>query len=151
MREIKFRAWDKKSKKMREVDVISFHNKRGWFDGDDSRLPKVVTVWGYALIEQKDCILHREPEKGEVILMQFTGLKDKNGKEEYGCDIIQTDGVDGKLLWQIVWNEEEACFDFEGIGHTYSCIHNEIYDKGEIKGNIYKNPELLKTSGATKK
>ena len=38
-REIKFRVWDKKSKKMRELDMISFHNSRGCFDHDDSNLP----------------------------------------------------------------------------------------------------------------
>ena len=79
-------------------------------------------------------------------VMQYTGLKDKNGREKYQDDILQTNGVDGKLLWQIVWRELDVLsgFDYEPVGHSFSCVHNEVDEYGEIIGNIMENPELLK-------
>lgn len=81
MRELKFRAWDKVSKKMRAVNSIAFHCEEECFDFDNSRLPKVVNLWGKDIIEDKPIVLHREANKVELMLC--TGLKDKNNKEIY--------------------------------------------------------------------
>jgi uncharacterized phage protein (TIGR01671 family) len=141
MRKIKFRAWDKKTKKIRSVVSIAFHNKRRVFDYEDSNLPKVVNLWGYDIIEQKDICLHREGN--EYVLMQYTGLKDKNGKEIYEGDIVkwakETNHTSKCTMLgpkPIIWSSEFCGFELNGFGL--------IYKKYEIIGNIYENPDPLK-------
>lgn len=137
-REIKFRAWDKKSKKIREIDCIAFHNKRGAFDFDSSNTPKVINVWGRDMIEDKDCILHRE--ENDVILMQFTGLTDKNGINIYEEDILKASESIVKIVFSgrgyegIYLNKEEK--------HE-PPIQNNNYLQWEVIGNSFESPELL--------
>ncbi len=74
--------------------------------------------------------------------MQFTGLKDKNGKEIYEGDIVfDEDGEYSKTV-VIEWESEDACFFGKDIYTSDSFDMQEI--DGEIIGNIYQNPELLK-------
>lgn len=143
MREIKFRAWDKKSKKMREVNSIAFHNKRSNFDYESSNLPKVINLWGRDAIEQKDIVLHREPD--QCVLMQYTGLKDKNGKEIYEGDIGNTligrYGEPKKPFLAVI--KCNRCFwSFWEIERD---ILHEIWpnDQFEVIGNIFENKEVL--------
>ena len=75
-------------------------------------------------------------------VMQYTGLKDRNGKEVFEGDIIKYEGCEG--YWDyfgvIEWCEENAAFHINiNNGDAYSMIFDEI----EIIGNIYENPELL--------
>lgn len=136
-REIKFRVWDKKSKKMRELDMISFHNSRGCFDHDDSNLPKLITVWGRDCINDKDIILRREED--DFVLMQFTGLYNKNGVEIYFDDLyIDEDGDVFKVMQM-----ECGRYALERLndGYVDECIDWKCV---EIIGNVYQNPELIK-------
>ena len=80
--------------------------------------------------------------------MQYTGLKDKNGKEIYEGDVV---------LYQLdaPWNEDEilelrASVKYEGAGFVTDGITQNSYDAPldqvgdlEVIGNIYENPELL--------
>ena len=114
MREIKFRAWDKKEKVMDEpFDLYNI----GIVNGEN----------GY--------------DRNYYILMQYTGLHDKNGKEGYFDDLVRWGGS----VYQVVWNKAE------GITQLIKCSGFEVFatlpikemERGEIIGDIYSNPELL--------
>lgn len=67
---------------------------------------------------------------------QFTGLADKDGKEIYEGDIVET--FIGNL--EIIWSQGLACYRLQdGGGSLYSIDGMEM----EVVGNIHDNPELL--------
>ena len=118
----KFRAWLKNDKEMIDVDEIHFDNGQLDFIGDE------ITFMRKA---------------DEIVLMQSTGLYDKNGQEVFVGDIIKcTMGCPYE-----VYLEKE-------YGGTFVGGMPSIYLKGllngyawtgdeEIIGNVYQNPELL--------
>lgn len=78
-------------------------------------------------------------------LMQFTGLKDKNGKEIYEGDILG--GYPHGTIC-VEWDNNYACFSCYDIEDNKDCglFSNELdncKDAWIITGNIYENPELL--------
>ena len=101
MREIRFRAWDKKTKSM-------FNN--AYVDLNYGKLELQMVK--------------------DAILLQYTGLKDKNGKEICEGDIVDLgDGAEVK------WSQETGAWI---VGDWLLC--KKIV---EIIGNVYENPELL--------
>ncbi len=118
MREIKFRAWDIENKKMYNVMRLQIDKT------------KVKSV---SLNNQFDS---KVLSYGKFELMQFTGLKDKNGKEIYEGDILQNlfevGGIRVKRL--VEWKEKDACFN----------ITIDTTESYEVIGNKFENPELLK-------
>lgn len=125
MREIKFRAWDKENEEMYDVAMI---------DVETGEVAYTDHPTGYnadALLEQ-------------VELMQYTGLKDKNGKEIYEGDICNC--REYECFGKVEWNNEEAGFYFcvvvEGGGFEEEHLYDYI-DELEVIGNIHENPELL--------
>ena len=122
MREIKFRAWDTAEKRW----VV--------FPGADS--VEIVGDKTYTTIRHDG-----------VVIQQYTGLKDKNGKEIYEGDIVRICYPFKERTWigPVVWDK----YQWTGEGFYFShfdspgALFSEGTDYIEAIGNIYENPELL--------
>ena len=135
------RAWDKKSRKMREVDSIAFHNSRSVCDYCSSRLPKVVNLWGFNIITQQDVVIYREIK--DVELMRYTGKNDKCGVKIFDGDIVKLSS--GAIGFIVCEHEYQAyIIRFSKKDKFYQCGLGAYQSKElEIIGNIYENKEVI--------
>ena len=124
MREIKFRAWLKEERKMVNVETLFIGINRLCFGNSKT-----------------EDLFFRDFE--EVELMQYTGLKDKNGKEIYEGDILFF--RDENMKYVVVW--QDTAFMTKSIEiRKYSekmCWLDDTEICCEIVGNIYENKKLL--------
>lgn len=120
---IRFRAWDSWRERMSVVDRIYI----------DTKGVRLYDDFGEYWRDFND-----------VNLMQFTGLKDKNGKEIFEKDIVDYKGR--KAI--VKWHGSYACFIYEFVDELknrtteWKPLYLSYYHF-EIIGNIYENPELL--------
>jgi hypothetical protein len=138
MREIKFRAWDKITKRIYNVRMIDF---------DANGKPDWIRLIDWVQISE-DTWDYDFPEKrfDEYELMQYTGLKDKNGKEIFEGDILQFEFEGENILtcpvsWEKNLSMWKCGISLVTILPEDLFVENTTY---EIVGNIYENPELLK-------
>ena len=143
MREIKFKVWDKIDKKiLYEKDA----DKQG-----DFPVLLAVGFHGLPIAIDKDSFRDNEiigwNRDHNLVLMQYTCLKDKNGKEIYEGDIVEYDHnipsqPDAKERYIVEWGQ--------GGFYFKSLVDNEYNSdptlEVEIIGNIYENPELVEAS-----
>ena len=119
---LRFRAWLKKEQKMdNEIDHISWLEDELYCIGDG------IT---YMVLAE------------DLVLMQSTGLKDKNGKEIFEGDILKSN----KYITSVFYEKGAYCVKFRRTTNTTVTMNVisfiEKY-KTRIAGNIYENPELL--------
>ena len=127
--QIRFRAWDKK--------------KNAWFDEDSGDL--FIELNGVINFGWSGEIMDDYTDR--IILMQYTGLKDKNGVEIYEGDFLMAGDA---YLGVIKYHSTRAQFIGKNIGETfqedeYDTLYtkNGRFNSAKVIGNIYENPELL--------
>ena len=135
MRELKFRAWHKKNK--------------CWYGAGD---PYSLTFYGFSIFGE--CTLLCTPgieDLEHLEITQYTGLKDKNGKEIYEGDVLENTfrGDAGEIYFGDGGEGEPADYVGEYVGWCYgrgetTGITRQAARALKIIGNIYENPDLLK-------
>lgn len=152
-REIKFRAWSDSKKKMYMPtdEATAYNDPDGYF------------VAGNGLIPNDYC------EDG--MLMQFTGIKDLDGKEIYEGDIVSFENnitaddimgfepngffYDESDKYPVIWSQKYLSYDLDYGDYKFIEEYCEwkwrrdthwllMNGKCEVVGNIYQNPKLLK-------
>ena len=117
-----FRAWHKKRRKM--YDVLHLHiESETW-----------ATCKGFDIVAQKD--IHIDVQPKDCVILQFTGVYDRNEKKIFNGDIVKV----GSKIMKVVYNN----------GGFYTPHNNSKYRLGgwnknslQWLGNIYENKELL--------
>ena len=144
----RFRAWDKKNKKM-------LYNIQEAYDGgcvEDEKGNEVEDCYA-------DCFSSFFPyddndKNEEFIVEQCTGLKDKNGRLIYENDVVKITGDVMTMplkymdcLFKVIWADIGFCFEMlnenDGLGFC-ECWEYEVV------GNLHENPELLEDNNASK-
>lgn len=133
MREIKFRVFYKPENCMKQVHSIDVHNRFVyWFDEGNR--------------EKQSCHYSLDGKYGDAILMQYTGLKDKNGKEVFEKDIVHLSSEDGMNYNALIIFADGAFCAIDGTEDDYGVRRYGLmrYElQMEVIGNIYENPDLL--------
>lgn len=93
-------------------------------------------------IDFTDIVKANENDPPGMRFLQYIGLKDKNGKEIYEGDILSM-GKSGKYIVEYRAREIDPGFKIQD-GPSDTIVINMSWNDGEIIGNIYENPELLK-------
>lgn len=139
MREIKFRVWDNLEKSYLNEEDIAINNLNNIFifeiyDKNDTDL------WYTRLLP--------DPDNKRHVIEQYTGLKDKNGREIYEGDIVSVRDSpvaveDEEGVCYVAWSSVLAGFILKG-SDAYKFDEQSLSDlKLIIIGNIHENSELL--------
>lgn len=146
-KEIKFRAWDK------ENFIMHFSNENE--DGIVWEIqPKIKFLELRTIDSFPGGEYHEQTEQWvepKQVLMQNTGLKDKNGKEIWEGDVVailkwvgNPDVYEEAGIYTISWSDNFAGFKFYPRNNDiHDCFDPNEENQYTVIGNIYENPELI--------
>ena len=123
----RYRAWLKEDKEMIDVEEIHFYNGEFDFIGD-------AITW---MCKSNDCVL-----------MQSTGLRDKNGKEIFEDDIIaiEVEGLEAPVNAKVFCNNDIGVLMFHVFEDNEDVPMVELLEDNSVAfaaiGNIWEHPEL---------
>lgn len=132
----KFRAWHKELGRMMLIKIMYFF----FFDNELEEL------------ELNDPVMndHISVYPDEIVLMQSTGLKDKNGKEIFEGDILKVANNDSSWFEVVKYDHNKAMFISKEMNLKYEVPETPLYDlfspylfKVEVIGNIWEDGDLI--------
>lgn len=156
MRELKFRVWCKRTQEYHTpIDEEDYDA-----DGENLWLQMCIDTNGrlyFIETSNEDADYEYVTHDCEIIdnqndnfdIEQYTGLKDKNGKEIYEGDIIQEEidfnskMTDGVFTYVVEWDNDTLSYSLRGSDNS---IHDELWQTNlsrRVIGNIHENPELV--------
>lgn len=130
----RYRAWDRIHKTMYEVDDI------------------VSIDFGKSEISVKTLFFEQTNryDFDDIVLMQSTGLRDKNGKEIFEGDIVSIETDEENVKVEVSWDSKHALFVFESKKYNEKEALGELFEDNsypfKIIGNVWKDPELSEIS-----
>lgn len=123
----RFRAWDKELKEKVQVDALVF----------EEQLIKATYKNGNVVKE----------DLKNYVLMQSTGLTDKNGKEIFEGDILSIETDKENVKVEVSWDSKHALFVFESKKYNEKEALGELFEDNsypfKIIGNVWEGPELV--------
>jgi uncharacterized phage protein (TIGR01671 family) len=142
MRELKFRTWFEDTNEMTKPwTIYDISNKKDPNFGFIRKEPFLAGTGGMAV--GGIYLSYDRPHR----IMQYTGLKDKNGVDIYEGDIFLIDSDCRGGIYIVSWNDKKANFCLFKKGWVINLaqtIGTVKYRKPEILGNQYENSELIK-------
>ena len=128
---VRYRAWDSVKKEMFK-DTFAI-----------TESGQVVVVEQESVASSPDYVF-----VDHLVIMQSTGLKDKNGRDIFEGDVLEIED-EGEVLGnaKLTWDKERAVFMIEAISvDDIAPFHEILSDESysyRVVGNVYENPELL--------
>lgn len=127
----RFQVWNKATKEVHEADDIIT------IDFEEKQICVKTLFFGKVSYYDLD----------DVVLMQSTGFRDKNGKEIFEGDILNIETDEENVRVEVSWDSKHALFVFESKKYNEKEALGELFEDNsypfKIIGNIHTNPELL--------